>query len=95
MADVKWTQWSPELGMYRCGRANYDQLMRWMVDLGKDAAKCLREQDKPHAVYGRKIYDDQGEIVEIRFYSNTYLDDDELDERARACGHDLLYVAHK
>ena len=95
MTDIKWSQWTPESGMIRCGRANYDQLMKWLTDLGRDAASCLREQDKPHAIYGLKIYDDQDQIVEIRFYANCYATDDELDEIAKLHPHDLIYAAHK
>lgn len=92
---IKWTQWSTALGMIRSGYTDYQMAMLWMTDLGKEARECLKKSDKPHAVYGRKMYNDADELIEIRYYCDTYMTDDELDKTSREIGHDLLYVAHK
>ena len=92
--EFKWSQWGPS-GMTRCGRAEYGKLMGWMAELGKDAKKCLAAQEKPHAIYGRKMHDDAGHITEIRFYCDTYLTDAELDVVAVANPNDTLFVVHK
>ncbi|MBQ1789281.1 MAG: hypothetical protein II008_03815 [Oscillospiraceae bacterium] len=92
--EIKWTQWSRN-GMTRCGHRDYKTIMGWMRELGMDAKKCVRAQEKDHAIYGRVMHDDAGRISEIRFYCDTYLDDQELDTIARANPTDTLYVAHK
>lgn len=95
MDNIKWSQWSPQYGMIRCGRASLHEIMKWMKDLGADAKKCLCEQEKPHAVYGRKIYNSNDEVEEVRFYCDTYMDDDELIEAVKNATRDVFYVAHK
>ena len=94
MKMIRWSQWSPNEGIIRCGEKDLQTLMKWMTDLGEDAHRCLKSSDKAHAIYGRKIYDGE-EISEIRFYVDTYVDDDELDDLSRKHKNDMLYVAHK
>ena len=91
---IKWSQWT-DCGMIRCGRADYKTLMGWMTELGKDAKECLKSHEKNHAVYGRTIYDQPGQIAEVRFYADTYMDDDELIDLVMKTPKDYLYVAHK
>ena len=93
--NLKWTQWSKSLGMIRCGYTDYEMAMLWLTDLGKEAKECLKKSDKPHAVYGRKMYDDNGNLIEIRYYCDTYMTDEELNKASQDVGHDILYVAHK
>lgn len=90
----KWSQWG-QYGLKRCGFASYIQIMEWITELGKDAAKCLKSSDKKHAVYAMKLYDDEGNIEEFRLYSEAYKTDDELDEISRRYPQSILYVAHK
>ena len=92
--EIKWSQWSPNEGMIRCGRASYEQIMKWMVELGKDAKNCLLSQEKDHAVYGMKIYD-KGILSEVRFYADTYMTDDELIEMIEKMPQNAFYVAHR
>ena len=92
---IKWSQWSPGEGMIRCGEADYRTLMTWMVELGRDAKKCLDAQEKSHAIYGRVLHDGDGLVTEFRFYCDTYCDDEELDEHARHNPYDTFYVVHK
>lgn len=94
-SEIKWSQWSPNAGMFRCGRAPYAKLMAWMIELGKDAKKCLSGQEKNHAVYGMTIYDENDKIVEVRFYAETYMDDDELIEALKKTPRNVIYAAHK
>lgn len=94
-AELKWSQWTPSEGMIRCGRADYQTIMKWMVDLGKEAKKCLSAQEKEHAIYGMKIYDENDNLAEVRFYANTYMNDDELAETTNKMPRNIFYVAHK
>lgn len=95
MKEIKWSQWSPYSGMIRCGRADYNTLMSWMVELGKDAMNCLKKNGKAHALYGRNIHNDDGEIVEVRFYCDTYLEDDELIDICMKNPKDHIFCMHK
>lgn len=95
MKEIKWTQWTPTEGLIRCGFNEYKTLMDWMRDLGHDAARCLERQEKPHAVYGRIIRNEAGEIDEIRFYADTYMTDEELDKISKDTSPDYLYAVHK
>ena len=93
--DIKWTQWSPQLGMIRCGSQPLKNLMEWLKELGMDAKKSVMRQEKPHAIYGRIIHDENEKVSEVRFYVDTYVDDDELYKISKSCPRDLLRVAHK
>lgn len=92
---VKWSQWDSTFGMIRCGERELSEIMEWVKILGIDAAKRLKSQSKPHAVYARKIYGESGDLEEVRLYCNVYLDDEELDAVSEWAPHDILYVAHK
>lgn len=81
--------------MTRCGARDIKTLMSWMTEIGKDAKSYLKYHENRHAIYGRKMYDDDGKLLEIRFYQDTYMTDKELDEITRKCPHDVFYVAHK
>lgn len=94
MKIVKWSQWSPK-GMIRCGENDLNELMKWMRELGKDASKCLKREKNQHAIYGRKIYDNAGNVSEIRFYCDTYMDDNELENFLMKNPHDVIYAVHK
>ena len=93
MKKIRWTQWSPT-GMVRCGEKELIELMKDLRELGLDAARCLKTQEKPHAVYGRKMYEN-GKLKEIRLYCDTYVTDEELEKVDRKIAPDILYVAHK
>ena len=95
MADlIKWSQWS-SAGMLRCGHAEMSKLMQWMRELGLEAKKCVKTQEKPHAVYGRKIYNKNDSVVEVRFYCEVYMTDEELEELICKEPQNVFYVAHQ
>ena len=91
---IKWTQWDKG-EMLRCGIGPLQKMMDWMVELGKDAKKCLAMSEKNHAVYGRKILDEDDKVAEVRFYCDVYMDDEELNKMVADNPHDVFYVAHK
>lgn len=90
---IKWTQWTLD-GMIRCGEKELIALLKDVQILGQDAARCLKTQEKPHAIYGRKMYEN-GKLKEIRLYCGTYVTDEELEKIDREIAPDILYVAHK
>lgn len=91
---IKWSQWDTT-GLIRCGFNDYKTLIKWTQELGHEAKECLMKQDKPHAIYARKMHDDSGRLTEIRMYCNAYLTDEELDTVAVLNPNDTLYVVHK
>lgn len=91
---IKWSQWDRDAGLIRCGWMEYRELLRTISELGADAARCLQQQGKRHAVYARKIYQDNGQLDEVRLYCNLYLNDSELDKIARDHPRDVFYTAH-
>lgn len=93
--QIKWSQWDKSDGMVGCGFNEYNTLMQWMRELGKDAKNCIKHYDAKHAVYGRKIFNESDELDEIRFYCNAYVSDDELEEIVTNHPHDLFFVVHK
>lgn len=95
MKEIKWSQWTPESGMIRCGTAEYSKITKWLGELGLDAQAHVNKAEKPHAIYGRKMHDNEGRLTEIRLYCDTYLTDEELDTVATLNPMDILLVAHK
>ena len=93
--EIKWSQWDPGYGMTRCGQGNYNDLMDWMMKLGLGAYESLKKKGKDHAIYGRKIYDENDNLIEVRFYTNTYVTDQELEDMTRKMPRDHFYVAHR
>lgn len=91
----KWSQWSPDEGMIRCGIASYHQIMIMMQELGADAKRCVKKSDKPHAIYGMTVHDFMGRITEIRLFADNYVSDGELEAIAKGHPLNTLYVAHK
>lgn len=94
MKEIKWEQWSPS-GLVRCGFKDLKTLKTWLTEIGKDAKRCVRTHEKAHAVYGRMIYDEQDNPVEMRFYMDTYMTDEELGKTVMDNPRDVFYVAHK
>lgn len=93
--NIKWSQWTPMEGMIRCGRADYGTLMNWMQTLGKAANEAILHQEKDHCIYGRKMYDENDQIKEIRFYLDTFMTDDEVIDMVKTCPRDYIFATHK
>ena len=91
---MKWSQWSPTWGMMRCGEKDLNTLMGWMAEIGKDASTHIKTKNCDHIIYGRKIYKDDT-LEEVRFYCDTYISDQELDQIIKNNPRDIFYVIHK
>ncbi len=91
---MKWSQWGTG-GIQRCGISEYNTIIGWLGEIGLEAKECVKHNEKDHALYGRTVHDDNGKLIEIRFYRNTYMNDEELEAISREFPHDTLYVAHK
>lgn len=92
--EIKWSQWTPN-GMIRCGFRDYNTLMKWMREIGKDAKNCMKYHENQHAIYGRKIYNEEDELAEIRFYCDSYMTDKELDDFLMENPRDVIYMVHR
>ena len=98
--SIKWSQWDSN-GLYRCGFADYNTIMGWVRDLGKDAKKCIDNgdllgiNDNAGALYGRVCCTDSGEITEVRLYCEAYVDEDQMKLFVSDSPNDIFYVAYK
>lgn len=98
MKEIKWTQWSPEEGMFRFGHSDLNTIMGWMRELGKSAYEYYKDykpSENCHAIYGRKMYDEKWNISEVRLYCDTLMTDEELEDFIMDNPHDVLYMIHK
>lgn len=46
-----------------------------------------------HIIYGAKLYDSRGKLIQVNFYEDLYLNDEEFERRT--CGIDgVIYAIH-
>ena len=92
---MKWEQYDKGK-LIRCGEAPFPQIMAWMRELGKEAKEHVKTSKNPHALYGRIKHDEDGRIIGVRYYCDSYCVDDEiLDELADEEPLCFFYVAHR
>lgn len=89
---VKWSQWN-ESGRIAGGQMRVPEAMEKIREFGAKAAELQKETDADHVVYGRKIYDKDGELDEIRFYL-TPMPEDEFNLLA-LLPNQMVYAIHK
>lgn len=64
---VKWMQWG-KTGLVGHGMMTLSEAQKELSKFELAAKKLLDETGADHVVYGITKYDDEGEIVDIRFY---------------------------
>ena len=67
-----------------------ENLQRFEVE----ARKLLAETGADHVLYGRKLYDEDGELEELRFYLMS-MTDEEFEERVAPLKGQQVYAVHK
>ena len=96
---MKWVRvsvWS-EHGMYCVDMCPLDEANQFLKQYEQMALKRAKEganKGLPHAVYGRKVFDDNDGLKEVRLYAGVFCDDDELDRIARDCKDSVIYALH-
>ena len=67
-----------------------ENLQRFEVE----ARKLLAETGADHVLYGRKLYNENGELDELRFYLLP-MSDEEFEERGVPLKNQQVYAIHK
>lgn len=90
--EVKWSLWS-RYGREAGGFAEYKQVMEWMHNLKEGAEKGIETAPNEVSVYGRRMHDYTGKLLEIRLYRATYITRQELEAVRLTSPHDtFLYI---
>lgn len=82
-APLNWIRWSwwDEGGMVGVGQMPTRDMQKHLREFELAAKKILEDTGADHVVYGMKIYDDDGELEEIRFYKQP-MGEEEFDRVA-------------
>ncbi len=71
---VRWSQWA-EHGVVGRGVMTKREMQSELQRFEVKARKLLTETGADHVLYGRKLYDEDGELMELRFYLLPMTDD--------------------
>ena len=90
---VRWSQWE------QCGMTGFGQMPVKNVDghlreFAKKAKEVMSETGADHVVYGLKLYDDDGDLEEVKFYMLPMSDDDFQSDVASLKGC-AIYALHR
>lgn len=89
---VRWSNWTDK-GMVEMGQMKKKDMQKNLQRFEVEAKKILENTGADHVVYGRKRFDEDGELKEIRFYL-TPMSDDEFERVARV-PRQQVYALHK
>lgn len=64
---IRWSQWTGA-GMVAFGQMPIKKMQENLQRFELEARKILKETGAAHVLYGRKIFDEDGELEELRFY---------------------------
>ena len=96
MSDPYWVQWSrrTDQGMVEFGQMPRTKMQENLQRFEVEARKLLAETGADHVLYGRKLYDEAGELEELRFYLFP-MSDQEFEERVAPLKGQQVYAVHK
>lgn len=89
---ISWSYW-PEVGEVEHGRAPYQEIMDLLRQYEAEAKKLLSSTSADHVLYGRKLYDKEGYLAEIRFYLLP-MDDERFERDVVPLKNQLVYALH-
>ena len=89
---VKWSHWGT-LGLIERGEMPRSNMLKTLQEFELEARRLLGETGAAHVVYGRKLFDEAGELKEIRFYLQP-MDGKEFD-RISLIQRQQVYAVHK
>lgn len=94
-ATSHWIPWSfwPEVGTVEHGRAPYPEVMKMLRQYEVEARKLLGKTGAAHVLYGRKMYDEEGNLAEVRFYLLP-MDDERFERDVVPLKNQLVYALH-
>ena len=96
MEDVYWVRWSnwTEAGMVEFGQMPRKKILENLQRFEVEAKKVLDKTGADHVVYGRKLYNEDGELEEVRFY-HFPMSDKEFEKRVANQPCQQVYALHK
>lgn len=90
---VRWSYW-PKVGPVEHGKMPRKKMQENLQRFEVEARKLLAETGADHVLYGRKLYDESGELDELRFYLMP-MTDEEFEERVVPLKNQQVYAVHK
>ena len=69
---VRWSLWSSGFGFVTQGQMQLCKVTEKLQKFEQAAKQLLAQTGANHVVYGRKIYDEDGKVKEVRFYTGAY-----------------------
>ena len=90
---VRWSFW-PKVGPVEHGKMPRNKMQENLQRYEVEARKLLAETGADHVVYGRKLFADDGELEELRFYLMP-MTDEEFEDRVVPLKNQQVYAVHK
>lgn len=93
LPPVRWSYW-PKVGPVEHGKMPRKKMQENLQRFEVEARKLMAETGADHVLYGRKLYDESGELDELRFYLMP-MTDEEFEERVVPLKNQQVYAVHK
>lgn len=90
---VRWSYW-PKVGPVEHGKMPRKKMQENLQRFEVEARKLLAETGADHVLYGRKLYDESGELDELRFYLMP-MTDEEFEKEVVPLKGQQVYAIHK
>ncbi len=90
---VRWSQWDGN-GCVNFGQMKLKDVDKNLAEFSKEARKFLEESGADHILYGAKLFDDSGELEEVKFYMTAMTDEQFESEAANKKGV-MIYAHHR
>ena len=78
----------------QCGIISIDDISKMLSHFERLAKNYQRSQNCDHVIYAHKIYSEDDNLSEIRFYTDVGLTDKEFEKRTSAV-KGIIYAIHK
>lgn len=90
---VKWSQWT-DAGCTNFGQMRLEDVDKHLKEFGAEAKKMLDKIGADHILYGVKLYSDDDELEEVKFYMLPMSDEEFEKDVANKRGI-IVYAHHK
>lgn len=96
MNDSHWVRWSywPEFGPVEHGKMPRQKMQVNLQQFESEARKILAKTGADHVVYGRKLFNEAGELEELRFYLMP-MTDERFERDVVPLKNQQVYAVHK
>ena len=91
---VRWSLWSSGFGFVTQGQMQLCKVTEKLQKFEHAAKQLLAQTGADHVVYGRKIYDEDGKVKEVRFYLEP-MTDKRFERDVVPLKNQVIYALHK